>query len=61
MTLCYLHLLCAGNHGRTCPTRQSNDRDEPPGEEANYDMEMLLGLEGSADCDIGTTNMEHKE
>jgi hypothetical protein len=23
------------------PTRQSNDRDEPSGEEANYDMEML--------------------
>ena len=43
------------------PTGQSNDRDEPPGEEANYDMEMLLWLEGSADGDIGTTNMEHKE
>jgi len=42
------------------PTGQSNDRDEPPGEEANYDMEML-GLEGFADGDIGTTNMEHKE
>ena len=43
------------------PTEQSNDRDEPPAEEANYDMEMLLWLEGSADGDIGTTNMEHKE
>jgi hypothetical protein len=42
------------------PTRQSNDRNEPPGEEANYDMEML-GPEGSADDDIGITNMEHKE
>jgi hypothetical protein len=29
------------------PTRQSNDKDEPSGEEANYDMEMLLGLEAS--------------
>ena len=35
--------------------------DEPPGEETNYDMEMLLGLEGFADGDIGTTNIEHKE
>ena len=43
------------------PTGQSNDRDEPLGEEANYDMEMLLGLEASADGDIGTSNMEHKE
>jgi hypothetical protein len=40
------------------PTRQSNDRNEPLGEEANMEM---LGLEGSADDDIGTTNMEHKE
>ena len=23
------------------PTGQSNDRDEPPGKEPNYDMEML--------------------
>jgi hypothetical protein len=44
------------------PTGQSNDRDEPPGEEANYDMEMLLeGLEASTDGDIYTTNMKHKE
>ena len=28
--------------------------------DANYDMEMLE-LKGSADDDIGTTNMEHKE
>jgi hypothetical protein len=44
------------------PTGQSNDRDEPLGEEANYDMEMLLeGLEASTDGDIYTTNMEHEE
>ena len=43
------------------PIKQSNDRDEPPSEEANYDMEILLGLEGFPDGDIGTTNMEHKE
>jgi hypothetical protein len=55
-------LLCAGNHGieEHVPAGQSNDRDEPPGEEANYDMEML-GLKGSTGDDIGTTNMEHKE
>jgi hypothetical protein len=25
MTLCYLHLLCAGNHGRTCPHRTNSE------------------------------------
>ena len=62
MILCYLRLLCAGNHRieEHVPTGQSNDRDEPLGVEANYDMNML-GLKGSADDDIGTTNMEHKE
>ena len=38
------------------PTGQNYDRDEIPGEKENYDTEML-GLEGSADSDIGTTNM----
>ena len=27
------------------PTGQSNDRDEPPGKEPNYDMEMLEQLQ----------------